>query len=101
MAKLLQIDFDHDGPYGKDMAQAFRELAKSIAAEPGFLWKIWTENQERGEAGGIYLFADQSSADAYLAKHTRRLAEFGMSNVNAKVFDVNEALSKITKAPIQ
>ncbi len=34
------------------------------------------------------------------AKHTRRLAEFGMSNVNAKVFDINEALSKITKAPI-
>ena len=41
MAKLLQIDFPFAGPFGDDMAVALRELAESIASEPGFIWKIW------------------------------------------------------------
>lgn len=35
---------------------AMKELADSISQEPGFIWKIWTENQDTQEAGGIYLF---------------------------------------------
>jgi hypothetical protein len=30
------------------------------------------------EAGGIYLFADRASAEAYLAMHTARLKGFGI-----------------------
>ena len=38
------------------MTEAFSELARSITKEPGFLWKIWTENENAQEAGGIYAF---------------------------------------------
>jgi hypothetical protein len=75
-------------------------LARSIAEEPGFLWKIWTENEATGEAGGIYAFADAGSAAAYVEKHSARLAGFGITGIRAKVFDVNPALSAITRGPV-
>jgi hypothetical protein len=100
MPILLQIDFPFQGPWGAEMSAAMQGLAESIAHEPGLLWKIWTENHETGEAGGIYLFADRPSADAYLAKHTARLAGFGIPQINAKRFEVNRELSAIDRAPL-
>ena len=100
MATLLQMDFSFSGPFGNEMAETLRELAHSIIQEPGFIWKIWTENQNRKEAGGIYLFENDAAANAYLKKHTARLKEFGIHEVHAKIFDVNENLSKITKGPL-
>ena len=82
------------------MTAALRGLAESIANEPGLIWKIWTENQAAGEAGGIYLFTDVPSAEAYLAMHTARLMSFGVQRVNGKVFEVNDALSLIDRAPL-
>lgn len=82
------------------MTAALRGLAESIANEPGLIWKIWTENQAAGEAGGIYLFKDVPSAEAYLAMHTARLMSFGVQRVNGKVFEVNDALSLIDRAPL-
>ena len=100
MAKLLQMDFPFTGPFGDEMAEALRELAISITEEPGFIWKIWTENENEKEGGGIYLFENEESAKAYLDKHTARLKGFGVTEVNAKIFDVNDKLSKITNGPI-
>ncbi|MEW5832561.1 MAG: monooxygenase [Campylobacterota bacterium] len=100
MNVLLQIDFPYSGPYGEEMAQAFAGLAESIAQEKGLIWKMWTENRETGEAGGIYLFEDASSATAYLAMHTARLESFGVQGIRSKLFNVNVPLSRITKAPL-
>ena len=101
MTTLLQIDFPHQGPFGEQMAEALSGLAQSISREPGFLWKIWTENEASQEGGGIYLFEDRASAEAYLAMHSARLKEFGVPAVNAKLFDVNNTLSSITNGPIK
>ena len=100
MSVLLQVDFPFAGPWGEAMTEALRGLAESIANEPGLIWKIWTENQQTQEAGGIYLFADRESAEAYLAMHTARLKSFGITPVNGKIFAVNEALSAIDRAPL-
>ena len=100
MAVLLQVDFPFTGPWGDEMAAGMKELASSIAQGPGLLWKIWTENREAGEAGGIYLFADAASADAYLQMHRARLLGFGIPLVNAKLFDINLPLSLIDRAPL-
>lgn len=100
MATLLQIDFPFGGPFGAEMAQALDGLARSINDEPGFLWKIWTENAATGAAGGIYLFADAASAEAYLAKHSARLEGFGISDIRARVFDVNPALTALNHGPL-
>lgn len=100
MKKLLQIDFAMEGPFGDAMSEAFASLAESIAQEKGLIWKIWTENAATKEAGGIYLFEDEASAMAYLQMHTERLNTFGISPINAKIFDINEPLSLIDRAPI-
>ena len=100
MKTLLQVDFPFDGPFGQEMTDSMKELAESIAKEPGLIWKVWTENPATKEAGGIYLFEDSDSADKYLEMHTARLKSFGVPLVNAKVFQVNEVLTKINRGPV-
>lgn len=100
MSYILQVDFPYAGPWGDEMTEAMDALARSIADEPGLIWKIWTENEATGEAGGVYLFKDISSAEAYLTMHTTRLRGFGISHVNGKIFAVNEALSQINRGPV-
>jgi len=97
MATILQFDFPYPGPWGEAHVAALRELAESIAQEPGLIWKAWTENEAEGIAGGIYYFADEPSALAYKEMHSARLAAFGVKDIRAKVFSVNEGLSAITR----
>lgn len=98
--KLVQMDFKYTGPFGSEMTEAMKGLAESISKEPGFLWKIWTENKENQEAGGIYMFSDEESAKKYIAMHSERLGKFGITGINAKIFDVNIPLSKIDNGPV-
>ncbi len=93
---LLQIDFP-DTRSTDNKTEALIPLAQSIATTPGLIWKIWTENPETQEAGGIYLFEDEASLDAYLAMHTDRLKGFGIEQINAKKFQVNQPLTEITR----
>jgi Putative mono-oxygenase ydhR len=101
MTVLLQVDFPLEGPFGNEMAEAFSDLAKSINEEPGFLWKIWTENQETKEAGGIYAFATIKDAETYAEMHKKRMANLGVSNPRFKIFDINEGLTRLTNGPIK
>ena len=98
MAYILQVDFPHDKIFGEEFSKAFVDLANDISSEDGLLWKIWTENEATKEAGGIYLFSNKEDAKRYSAKHTARLESFGYKNIRAKIFNVNEPLSLITKA---
>jgi hypothetical protein len=84
------------------MAAQLRGLAESIASEPGLLWKIWTENAAAGEAGGVYLFESRAAAEAYVEKHSRRMADAGVpaGALRAKVFEVNTELSALDRAPL-
>jgi hypothetical protein len=97
---LLQIDFPYHGPIGEEMAEGFKYLAHSIAKEEGLIWKIWTENKETKEAGGIYMFENLPALESYLDMHTKRVQSFGVTDIRAKIFDINEKLSAITKAPL-
>jgi hypothetical protein len=99
MVKLLQITFPFHGPFGRQMAETMSGLAHAISREPGLVWKIWTENEDAREAGGIYLFEDEQSARAYLEKHAARLMDSGITGMSAKFFDVNIDLSRITRGP--
>jgi hypothetical protein len=99
--KLLQIDFKMQGPWGEEMSTAFADLAKDIAQEERLIWKIWTENEKEGEAGGIYLFEDEEALDRYVIKHTKRLNSFGITEITAKKFDVNVPLTQIDRGPLK
>lgn len=97
MATLLVFEFPSDGPYGDVAAEAYRELAEHIATEEGLRWKVWTENPAKKVAGGVYLFENEADAKRYTAFHTERLAGFGITDIDARSYDVNEALTAITR----
>lgn len=98
MQVILQVDFPYQGPWGDEMTVAMNDLAGSINQEPGFVWKIWTEDQKTQKAGGIYLFASEANAKAYLQKHSTRLKSFGIPEVRGEIFAINSALSKLNQA---
>lgn len=98
---LLQIDFLSHGPWGEDLTKMASDLARLLNETPGMVWKIWTENSRTGDCGGVYLFTDETSANDFLKEHRSRLDSMGIKHVRAKVLDVNESLSHITRAPIR
>ena len=100
MKYLLQIDFPYSGPFGSAFFDAMKELAEDIATENGLVYKLWKENEETQEAGGIYVFDNLDDANRYLEKHSQRLTSFGFKDIKSKVFVINEALSAITKASL-
>lgn len=97
MATLLVFEFPFSGPWGEEMANALHELAVDIAGEPGLIWKVWTEAPERGVAGGVYLFETEEASRTYMAKHSARLAQFGIKDIDVRSFAVNDTLSALTR----
>lgn len=97
---LLQIDFPFAGPWGETIAQTLTPFAQDIATEPGLLWKIWTENQQEGRAGGIHLFISEEALDRFMEKQVSRLALLGVTEYRMKKFNVSGALNEITRAPL-
>ena len=100
MSVILQVDFPYQGPWGEEMTAAMNDLAQSINQEPGFIWKIWTENKQTQMSGGVYMFASEQEANAYLTKHSARLKAFGVHDVRGEMFTVNTALSRLKQAPL-
>jgi hypothetical protein len=96
---VLIFDFPNEG-FGADRTEALKPLAEDIAGTPGLLWKIWTEEPEARRAGGVYLFATRAQAEAYHAMHAKRLAARGVTGIEATYRGVNEALSRIDRAPL-
>ena len=97
VATLLVFEFPSEGPFGAEAVEAYRELAEHIATEHGLVWKVWTESPSGKVAGGVYLFDNEADAQRYTAFHTERLASFGITDIDARSYDVNEGLSKITR----
>nr|WP_298412207.1 monooxygenase [uncultured Halomonas sp.] len=99
MAAILQVHFPFNGPFDEAMVEAMQSLARSINDEPGFRWKLWTQDAEAKLAGGVYLFDTREQARAYLDKHSRRLNEMGIEDIQSRIFEVNESLSAINHGP--
>jgi hypothetical protein len=63
---ILQVNGRLVVPADEFEEHARPEDAQVFAGVPGLLWKIWLVNRERGEAGGIYLFADEETFQEYV-----------------------------------
>lgn len=98
---ILQINFRFNVT-PTEYTAAVTELAKDFAKVDGLDWKVWIMNEERKEAGGIYLFKDQASMDAFLggplaagvASHPA-LADFSI-----RQFAVMPDITAITRGPV-
>lgn len=93
---LLQINFDFPVEMmGESLTQNAKGLAESINNEPGFISKIWIENKETEESGGIYIFKDMDTATTYAKMHSKRVEAMGAKNISSNFFEINEPLSQI------
>jgi hypothetical protein len=99
--RILQINFKFDGS-GAEYHEAFGAAAEPIAAVSGLRWKIWPWNESDQEGGGIMLFDDASSAQAYLEGPIAAQvgAHPAVSDISAKQFDVLDDLSAVTRGPV-
>ncbi|MGC2864667.1 monooxygenase [Corynebacterium glutamicum] len=100
MSLLLVFEFPSTGPSGVDAETAYADLAADIAEQSGLIWKVWTEDPQRQVAGGVYLFTDVTSAEAYITKPTAHLNSFGITEITATSYEVNEGLSRIDHAKL-
>ncbi len=99
--KALQINFKYNVS-AADYARAVTPLAGEIAKVKGFLWKVWVLNEAEKESGGFYLFEDEASLQAFLEGPIVAQVQSNpaLSDISAKVFDIMEEQSTVTRGPI-
>jgi hypothetical protein len=99
--QILQVNMNYSIPRA-DLESAWLGVAQPIADTPGLVWKVWLMNEEAREAGGIYLFESEESANAYLSGPivAALKASPAVSNISAKMFTVLDDHSAITRAPL-
>src|SRR4051812_6066394 len=85
-----------------DLETAWLGEAPPLADTPGLLWKVWLMNEEKNEAGGIFLFENEDALRAYVGGPivTALKASPAVSNISAKPFDVLADHSAVTRAPL-
>ncbi len=96
---LLQVNFDIDPAIAEKSADAVQR-AHAVAELPGLIWKVWLRDRQSGRGGGIYLFEDRASAEAWGKGRFETMAARmpWSSKVTYEYFDVEEDLSRITRA---
>jgi hypothetical protein len=101
MKKILQINYKYNRTR-PEQEKASLQSAQPIAKVKGIVWKVWIVNEAEKIAGGIYLFEDEASAEAYL-KGPIIAAIKSMpviSDFEAKIFDIIPEPTKITHGPV-
>jgi len=82
---------------------ACSELAPAFADVPGLLSKIWLGDSASNTYGGVYLFRDVESADAYGASELLAAvaASPHFTGVTVRDFDVYEELTAVTQRALE
>ena len=99
--QVLQVNLKFNIPRA-DLAAAWMGAAQPIADTPGLQWKVWLMNEAENEAGGIYLFDSKESAQSYMSGPivAALKASPAVSDISAKLFDVLEDHTAITRGPL-
>ena len=99
--RILQINFKYN--ISRDEYEAaVKSLASDFATVEGLRWKVWIINEAENEAGGIYLFEDDSSLQAYLEGPLAASISShpALVDMSAKQFDVMAEATAITRGPV-
>lgn len=99
--KILISQYKLKVPYYKYLEAARQDAP--LFNEIGIEWRIWLVNKEEGLVAGIHYYEDQEALDRglkQLRSKGRAPREGMIENISKQVFEVNEDLSKINKAPL-
>jgi hypothetical protein len=99
--QLLQINFKFNVARA-DYEQLAAELASTFAELDGLRWKIWLMNEKEREAGGIYLFEDETSLQAYLDSELAAgiISHPALAEISAKPFELLDDPTAATRGPV-
>ena len=98
--KIWDLHMTYDAPITEEFLAGAKQLAESIAEEPGVIWKIWTLEEGTNHYGSTYLFRNIEYLEAYKAMHLKRLQSIGITVTADHVFDIMEDVSAINNAPL-
>jgi Putative mono-oxygenase ydhR len=98
----LIITFDLVDMTHERYAQVCAELAPAFAAVPGLQAKVWLTDRQDARYGGVYLFADTGSADAFLASTLARSVAINphFAGLTIRRYDVDERTTACTQPGI-
>ena len=99
---VLHLRFKLRVPPDVMLAQS-REVATIIASVEGLIWKIWVSKEEDFEMGGMYLFADRETAEAYLNHPAVQAicSNPAVVSTQSQLWNVESSLSALTRAPLR
>lgn len=98
--KIWDLHLTYDGPITEEFLAGTKQLAESIAEEPGVIWKIWTVEPGTNHYGSTYLFRSLEHLETYKAMHVKRLNALGIVITADHIFDIMEDVSAINNAPL-
>jgi Putative mono-oxygenase ydhR len=98
---ILQINFKLNVS-ATEYRKICESMAQTIAAIPELVWKVWLLNEQEGEAGGIYLFQNEQSLDAYLSSPliTQIKSLPQLCEMSAKRFETMPEVTALTNGPL-
>src|SRR5215471_9803456 len=99
---VLHLRFKLQVPPDVLLAQS-REAAAIIASVEGLIWKIWIFQEDEFEMGGIYLFANRETAEAYLNHPviSAVCSNPAVVSTQSQLWDIESSLSALTRAPLK
>ena len=101
--KLLVVRYGREiGSEDPAQSSAFLAAAEKIAGIPGLIWKLWAYDDGAKRAENMYLFESEAEARAWGDGPLKpSLSAYpGVSDIEVRYYDVDEALSAVTRAPL-
>jgi hypothetical protein len=97
--KVLTTKFNYSMP-PDELKKIMPVVAPGFSKIPGCGWKIWLINEDRKEAGGVYLFESAADLEQYLNSDLFASVANNpaFSNLQTNTFSVAGAASEITGA---
>jgi|SRR5688572_30506413 hypothetical protein len=99
--QIIQTNF-HFNTSVADFKQFATEAALPFERLQGLQWKIFLLNEERKEAGGIYLFVNKNAVANFKSSELFHgiVTNPAFHSVNFKQFNIIESASLLTHAPL-
>ena len=79
------------------------QLGQAFADVPGLIWKIWVIDEEKKEAGAVYLFENDEALQTFKgsALVASVLSHPALSNFDFKEREILTEVSETARAPLQ
>ena len=86
----------------EELKKIMPAVAPKFSEIPGCSWKIWLINEDRKEAGGVYLFESATELEQFLNSNLFASVANNpaFSNLQTNTFSVSKEASLITHAPL-